>query len=157
MASFSFDATKVAPQDSFDPIPAGSYIAQVEESEVKPTKSGSGQRLNLKVRILDGNYKNRVIFNGLNIVHNDKTVEDIGQRQLSSLCHAVGVLQLTDTSQLHMKPMKIKVKIKEDKTGQWGDSNEITNYEGVQGASIAPVAAPAAPSAPAAPWARKAA
>lgn len=159
MSSFLFDASKVEPQESFEPIPAGTYIAVIEESEVKTTKAGNGQYLKLRWKILDGQYKGRVLFGNLNVSNTNAEAERIGQRQLSALCHAVGVLQLQDTQQLHAKPVKIKVKIRTDETGKYGDQNEITAYEsaGATAAFAVPAAAPSAPAAPAAPWARRAA
>jgi hypothetical protein len=53
----NFDASQVDPASSFDPIPAGKYLATITESETKPTKNGSGSYLQLTFRILDGPYK----------------------------------------------------------------------------------------------------
>ena len=41
----NFDASKVEPASSFDPIPAGKYLAVIVASELRPTKSGSGNRM----------------------------------------------------------------------------------------------------------------
>jgi len=157
MASITFDASKVAPQEAFSVIPAGSYIAQIEESEIKPTKAGTGQMLKLKWRILDGQYKNRVLFGNLNIVNANPEAEKIGQRQLSGLCHAVGVLQLQDTSQLHNKSVKIKVKVRVDESGKYDDQNDVAGFEAVSGTVVATAAPAAAPAGNAAPWAKRAA
>jgi len=155
MASLNFDASKVAPQEGFTVIPAGTYIAQIEESEIKATKSGTGQMLKLRWKILDGQHKNRVVFGNLNIVNQNPEAERIGQSQLSALCHAVGVLQLKDTSQLHNRPCKIKVKVRVDESGKYGDQNEVSGFEAAPGVAAAPTAA--APAAGSAPWAKKAA
>jgi len=159
MASFSFDASQVAPQESFSPIPAGNYTAQVIESEIKPTKSGTGQMLTLRWQVLDGEYKNRIVFDRINIVNQNPTAEQIGQRQLSAVCHAAGVLKLQDTAQLHNKPIKIKVKIRQD--AQYGDSNEVSGYDAVTGgvATAIPTQQASAPASNAAtpPWQKKAA
>ena len=153
MAQLMFNAAAVQPRSSFDPIPAGSYIASISESAIKPTKSGTGQMLTLTWDILDGQYKGRKVFDRLNIQNTNPKAEAIGQEQLSALCHAAGVLQLQDTNQLHGKPVKIKVKIRKDDTGQFEDSNEVSGYTAASGASIPAAAAPAA--APAAPWLKK--
>lgn len=160
----TFDATTVAPQDSFDCIPAGVYTAQATESEIKPTKDGTGTRLNFTFRILDGQHVGRVVFCSLNIANRSKVAEDIAQKQLSQFCYAVGVLKVSDSSQLHNRPVRIKVKIKTD--DQFGDKNEISAFEAIKnsvapsgfsppvGASFAPP--PAAPRAPTAtPWGSK--
>jgi hypothetical protein len=162
MASLNFDATNVAPSDSFAPLPAGTYIAQVTDSSIKPTKSGTGTILNLTWTILDGQFANRKVFDRVNIQNANPEAEKIGQRQLSSICHAAGVLKLADSNQLHGRPCKITLKIRVD--AQWGDSNEVKAYESA-GAGAAPgvpsfaqqaASAPIPPSA-APPWAKAAA
>ena len=160
MASFQFNAANVAPQQSFTPIPAGSYIAQVVESEIKPTKNGTGQMMNLTFEVLDGQYRNRKFFGRINVVNQSAEAERIGQSQLSALCHATGVMQLQDTVQLHGKPVKIKVKVRVDESGKYDASNEVTGYEAISGAVQVPAAsqqAQAAPAASSAPWAKRAA
>jgi hypothetical protein len=164
MAYYSFDSTQVAPAEEFSVLPAGTYHAIITESDVKPTKAGTGQRMNLTFRITDGPCANRVVFAGLNVANENPKAEEIGQRELSSLCHAVGVLKLQDTSQLHNIPVAIRVSIRKDDIGQYPDRNEIKAFMAIP--SHAPHAAPgafspapqatskpAAPQASAAPWA----
>lgn len=158
MASINFDATSVQPNDSFAPIPAGSYIAQITDSSIKPTKSGTGTILNLTWTILDGQFANRKVFDRINVQNANPEAEKIGQRQLSSICHATGVMKLQDSNQLHGKPVKITVKIRQ--SAEWGDSNEVKSYEAASGVSpasfaSAPQSAAAASAAP--PWAKAAA
>lgn len=162
MAMLNFDATTVQPNDSFSPIPAGDYIAQITNSELKPTKAGNGMILNLTWTVLDGMYANRKIFDRVNVQNQNPEAEKIGQRQLSSICHTLGVMKLQDSNQLHGKPCKIKVKIRQD--AQWGDSNEVKGYEAMNG-FVAPAqssyAQPAQQQAPqqsssTPPWARSA-
>lgn len=143
-----FNAANVAPQTAFDVLPAGDYIAQITESSIKPTKANTGMALNMTWTVLDGQYHGRKIFDRINIQNQNPEAEKIGQSQLSSICHAVGVLNLQDSNQLHGRPAKLKVKIRKD--DQWGDSNEVKGYSAVSGAS-APAAAPMfAPQQPAA-------
>lgn len=167
MASFNFNAQNVAPQSAFDPLPAGDYIAQITDSSIKPTKAGTGMSLSLTWTILDGQYVNRKVFDRINVQNQNPEAEKIGQSQLSAICHATGVMNLQDTQQLHMRPCKIKLKIRKDE--QYGDSNEVKGVSAATGApasSSAPfgnVSQPSASTAPApaaqaaAPWARSAA
>ena len=161
MATFQFDATAVEPQQSSGPIPAGTYLAQVIESDLKHLKSGNGMGLALTFQIIDGEHKNRRVWENLNVQHSNSETQRIAQAQLSSLCRAVNVPQLKDTTQLHNKPLKIRVKIRID--AKYGDSNSVASFEPASsGASYAPSpafnqpaqqAAPATQSAPAkAPW-----
>jgi hypothetical protein len=161
MAILNFDASTVQPQDSFSPIPAGDYIAQVTDSSIKPTKSGTGMILNLTWTILDGQYANRKVFDRINIQNQNPEAEKIGQRQLSSVCHAANVMKLQDSNQLHGRPCKITVKIRKDE--QYGDSNEVKGYAAAGASQSAAPMMAAAANAPqqtasaAPPWARAAA
>lgn len=163
MAQFAFDATQVAPQESLSPIPAGVYVAHIIDSEVRPLKSGMGQALALTFEVLDGQYRGRKVFTQLNVQHRGSAeAERIAQAQLSALCHAVGVLKLTDSAQLHHKPVRIRVKIRKDESGQYGDRNEVTGFEAASGVPMPPqhAAAPAVSAAASAvtpPWVKRAA
>ena len=42
-----FNANDVEPNSTFEPIPAGKYVAAITASETKPTKSGGGSFLEL--------------------------------------------------------------------------------------------------------------
>lgn len=153
MAAITFNAQAVAPQQSFDVLPAGDYIAQITDSSIKPTKSGTGMILSLTWTILDGQFVNRKVFDRINVANQNPEAERIGQSQLSSICHAVGVLNLQDSNQLHGRPCKIKVKVRKDE--QYGDSNEVKGVSAVaQGAAFQPQAV--APAVAQAPWAAQA-
>jgi len=159
MAHFNFDASQVAPQTSSGPVPAGTYLAHITESDVQPLKSGKGTGLKLTFEIIDGPHKGRRVWENLNIQHENEDTQRIAQSQLSALCHAVNVIKLQDTAALHLKPVTIKVVVREAQ-GQYQASNNIKGYESAGGARPAPIAsqaeeAPAAskPSAPA--WAKK--
>jgi len=154
VAQINFNAAEVPPQESITPIPAGVYLAQAVESDVVPTKSG-GQMAKFTFQVLQGPYANRKVFANINIRNANQDAERIGQSQLSALCHAVGLVgQLNDTAQLHLRPVMIRVKIRKDDTGQYGDRNEVTGYEAAQtpaqgagGATFPPSRPPAAPAA----------
>ncbi len=151
MAFLNFNAQSVAPQEQFECIPAGVYTAYISESEIVATKSGSGQMLKLNWRIADGPMKGRIVFDRINIVNANPKAEEIGQRQLSTLCHAVGVLQLTDTQQLHGVNCQIRVTVRKDDSGQYGDQNEVKDYRAIAGAAAPGQAAPANTSLPGVP------
>lgn len=156
MATLNFDASTVEPAKSFAPIPAGVYPAQIVESEIKPLKSGNGEALSLQFEILGNQFAGRRVFANLNIHHTNRDAERIAQEQLSAICHAVAVTRLQDSSQLHGKPMNIRVKIR--KQEGYEDRNEISGYEALPGgAAPAPAQQPAAQgNAPRKPWERAA-
>lgn len=153
--AFSFDASTVAPQASYAPIPAGVYLACVTDSDIVVPKSGNGQGLKLTFDILDGQFNGRKVFEYLNIRHSNPDTERIAQSQLSALCHAAGVIKLSDTAQLHNIPVRIRVKIR-PASGDFEARNSVSGYEAA-GPGGGAVAAPVKPAAPAAaPWAKAA-
>lgn len=162
MAYFNFDASAVAPQVTNGVLPAGTYLAHITESDVRPLSSGNGEGLKLTFEIIDGQHKGRRVWDSLNIKHNNETTQRIAQAQLSALCHAVNVIKLEDTSALHYKPVKIKVTVREA-DGKYQESNNIKGYESASGVTITSsvqVEAPApaqtsAPTSKAPAWAKK--
>ena len=122
-----FNASEVEPVTT-NLMPVGDYTAAIVQSEVKPTKSGSGQYLELVWQILEGEYSGRKIFDRLNIQNQNQVAQQIGQQALSAVCHAVGILQPNDSSDLHDIPVRIQVKISKGKDG-YDDSNDIKGYE----------------------------
>ncbi len=146
-----FDASQVEPTASFEPIPAGKYLAAITESEMKPTKNGSGSYLQMTFTIMDGEYKNRVLWARLNLNNPNATAVKIARSELSAICHAVGVLQPRDSVELHNIPLLITVKVKKrEDTGEL--TNEIKGYEPKSVAAGQPQQAPAASNTP--PWKR---
>ena len=150
MAQLNFDANTVSPADSIEAIPAGWYNAQIDQSEMKPTKDGSGAYLELRFSVLDGQYANRKVFGRLNLRNANPVAQEIAYKQLSAICHATGVLQVQDSQQLHGRPMKIKVSVRAA-SGDYEDSNELKAFKNIIEAVDGPVGAPAAQGG--APWA----
>ena len=105
-------------------LPAGKYVAQIIESEMRVTNNGMGQFLWLMLDILEGPYKGRKVFDQLNLVNQNPTTVEIAQRALSAICHATGKLQVTDSEELHLIPMTIQVTVKPPKNG-YGERNAI--------------------------------
>lgn len=152
MALLNFDATQVEPTQAFEPLPAGTYAAFITESDFTPTKNGLGSYLKLKFQIIEGEYTGRVLFTNLNLDNPNKTAVEIAQRDLSAICHAVGVLAPNDSQQLHDRPMMIKVGIQPAKDG-YEASNAIKGYEAYGQTVKAPPVQQAAPAgAVVPPW-----
>ena len=152
MAQLNFDAREVKPSSSPDPIPAGKYLVEVTDSEMKETKNKDGSYLELVFTVVDGEYRGRKLWDRLCINHpNSKTVE-IARANLSAVCHAVGVLQPQDSVQLHGLPLGVRVILKDDNNGE--KRNEVKGYYRRKDIEQ-PVAAPQAPVGDnTAPWKR---
>ena len=152
----NFDASKVDPASSLDPIPAGKYLAAIVASELRPTKSGSGHYLELTFEIAEGQHKGRRLWARLNLDNPNPQAVQIARGELSAICRAVGVLQPRDSAELHNLPLSIKVACRRrDDTDEI--SNEVKGYERREAAFSGVATAPGAtPSVPA-PQATKAA
>lgn len=115
------------PEDErqFDVLPAGDYHMQVIESEIKPTKNGSGEQLVLTLEVIDGPHQNRRVWDRLNIRNVNADSQRIAQRSLADLCLAVGITSLRNTEDLHFRPFTGRVTIKTDKSGEYGPQNRV--------------------------------
>lgn len=154
MAMIQFDAATVEPAASYDVLPKGKYLCMAIASELKATKNGTGEYLQITFEVIDGQFKGRKIFERLNIRNANKVAEDIAQRALSALCHAVGVLNLQDSEQLHDIPVVLDIRVDEPK-GDHEAQNRVKGYSSAGSAPSQPAARPAAAPAAAAPAAGK--
>jgi hypothetical protein len=114
--------------------------------------------------VLGGQYQNKHLFDRLNLQNASDQAVQIARGTLSAICRAVGVMTPKDSSELHNKPLRVKVTVK--KSDDYGEQNEVKAYkprlitdnavpplqrsESQLGSSVPP---PAASSSDAAPWA----
>lgn len=160
-----FDASQVPPDSGRDPIPSGEYVCCIVDSAMRPTKDNSGKYLELVHEIMDGPLRGRKVWARLNLVNANQQTVNIAQAQLSAICHAAGTLQVSDSQQLHNRPMLVRVEfVRADGKKRTNDSNEVRGWKAINGTGPAPVQAsafgqPAAAAAPAAtgapPWQRQ--
>ena len=114
---------------------------------MRVTKDGHGQYLYLEVDILEGQYAGRKLFDRLNLVNANPDTVQIAQRTLSSICRAVGKLQVSNSEQLHLIPLIADVRVRPPK-GMYGESNSIRYLPRNAAPTTAPTAtAPTAPIA----------
>ena len=120
-----FDANQYEAQ-SFDVLPAGEYDVVIVASSVEQTKSGTGKYLKLELQVINGQFKKRKLFDNLNLWNQSQQAQTIARGQMSAICRAIGNLTPKDSSELHMKKIRCKVKI--EKSEEYGDSNKIVGY-----------------------------
>ena len=107
--TYEADAGNLA--GDFTPVPPGDYKVIVVESEMKPTKSGTGNYLQLELEIIEGEHTGRKVIERLNIDNPNTQAVDIAQRSLNSICVAVGKMSITDSNELHSIPMIAVIKV----------------------------------------------
>ena len=138
-----FDATTVDPLDSgFTPIPEGDYEVVIVKSTNKPTKTGNGSYLELQCQVVSGEHAKRVLWARLNLKNPSSAAVEMAKRELSSICHATGVLRPKCKEELHNIPMIVHVVQVEGRNGM---QNEIKGWKAKEGAT-APAAQSAAPA-----------
>lgn len=131
MAILNFNARQVEPATGAqDALPAGYYPVIMEKSDMEPTKSGAGQFLKCQFLIIDGPHKGKRLFDRLNIVNADPTTVEIAFKKLSAIAHAVNILDVQDSAQLHNIPLKVKIKVR-PADGQYEAGNDITAYKNI--------------------------
>lgn len=129
MTRLNFDATTVAPSQGPELLPAGWYVAIIDQSEDKPTKDGLGSYLQMRFKVIEGQYVGATFFARLNLANSNPDTVRISKEQLSAICHAAGHLRVQDSQELHGKPMRVKLKVRKDKTGEYEDQNEISQWK----------------------------
>jgi hypothetical protein len=146
-----FDANTVEPTSSFDPLPAGKYLAAITGTEMKPTKNGDGSYLEIELTVLEGPHKDRKVWDRLCLVHPNAQTVKIARGNLSALCRAIGVMQPRDSVELHNIPLLVTVRVKKrEDTGEL--TNEVKGYAKKETAAGKPQQAAPTDSTP--PWKR---
>jgi len=144
----TFDATGIDPLQPFENLPAGTYRAQIVESEMRATRNGQGQYLWLMLDIVEGGYQGRKLFDQLNLINPNPQTVEMAKRSLSAICHATGRIAITDSEELHLIPMEIVVTVEPPKNG-YGARNRIRYVAKKKDAAIAyPPTRPAPAAAP---------
>lgn len=161
MAHIGVDFTNIPQYAGNEPLPTAWYNAFISASEIKPTKDAAvtnHHMLHLEFTIQGGQYNGRKVFTQLNIGHSNPATKEIAYKQLSSIAHSVGVIQVQDSQQLHNIPLKIRVKLKEggekkdnmgNVVGKYDPQNEVAGYKNINEATPGEPAGPATIGAPA--------
>ncbi len=149
---YNADSAKAAGEGGeYKPLPAGDYKVLMTESEMKDTAKG-GKMLAMTFVVADGEHKEKKFFGNLNLVNANETAQNIAHRDFGLICEQVGVKpeDVNDSSDLHMKPFMVTVKIAgyTGSDGQPKSKNEVASYKPKQAvASPSPTTAPAANTA----------
>ena len=152
-----FNPQEVEAQGGFDALPAGTYSARFKECELKTTKAGDGQYLQVVWDIAEPEaYEHRLVWDRMNIHNPNATAQDIGRRLYKQMATALGQPVCDNPEMLVDGMCRIKLKVR--KSPDYGDSNEVSGYAAIEGAPATAAKSaptPAKPAAAAPPWARK--
>lgn len=123
-----FNAKDSEKMGGFEPIPADWYIAEVVKSEMKDTAAKTGKYLTCQLKVLEGEYEGRYLFNLLNLVNPNDVAVQIAQKELASMCEACGLDEIEDSTELHGIAMAVRVTIKAA-SANYPAKNEIKAYK----------------------------
>ena len=124
---FGFTKNDVPRDDNygdFQPLPEGKYKVIISKMDEKKTKSG-GTGWNTTYQVVDGKYRNRLMFDFINTVCPSSTkAEAIGRRRVADIAEATGHADIPDPSSLLNKPFDVEVVVKPDDYNG-GTKNEV--------------------------------
>jgi len=140
---------------NYEVVPAGWYVAQITDAEIKDTKRGDGKYIKIRYDIQGPNHQGRVVFGNLNVNNPNPAAEKIGRQQLGDIMRSVGMSNVTDTDELLGKTMQIKIDIRDSE--QYGPSNEVKAWKALSAGMVpAPAVKPPASNAKTSPpWLAK--
>lgn len=131
-----FNARSVEPIGEMGALMPGWYQLIISKTEKKGTKSKDGEYIAVEYTVVGNEkFKNRKVFENLNLNNKNQAAVEIAQRTLSALCHATGQFEISDTQQLHNIPFWGKIAIESGGQGDNGqtynDRNSIIGYKSV--------------------------
>ena len=106
-------------------LPPGDYQAVITDSELKPTKNGGGQYLELVLQVQEGPYKGRKVWDRLNLFNSNQTAVVIAKQRLKAIYDATGIQNPGDSQQLHNRLLTMTVDVREY---EGRESNEVKGY-----------------------------
>lgn len=142
--------TAAEPSAGFDTMPEHECVAQVIESDCKLTSKGDGEYISLRWQILDGEFKNRILFSNFNIRNPNAVCQQIGNAEFAAVRIALFGSKdkvVNDTAELHNLPCRIKVGCRKRK-----DTGEMENHIKKYTSLNSHAAAVADPHAVKKPW-----
>ena len=159
----TFDCTSVQPQGNSAQLPVSGpegLPVIITASEMKATANDpQAGFLEMTLQVTEGEHAGQTGMFRLNIFSKSEKAVIVAMRQLSALGYVTGVLNISDSAQLHNRPFRVIVGYQKRKA-DWKDGDvEYTEVKGVKdsngadpgkskgGAAQAP-AAPAAPPTP---------
>lgn len=139
-----FNAQQYDPTQGVGSLPIGKHPVIVETSEVKANKANDGGYLQLNLRIIGGPQAGTTGAYRLNLYHTNQQTVEIAHRQLSAVCHVIGVFQINDSSQLHGIPFLIEVGPQKNDP-QYTEVKKVFDMNGNEPGKAGQGAAPAQP------------
>jgi len=116
-----------APDNKFDALPVGEYPVEVVSTDLKPTQTPGRNQIVLQLRVLDGDFKNRQVWERINLPIESEGPESFIYQRLKELSDAVpGAFDLErgtgDTESLKGAQFMIKTRNEKDNRPGYEDN-----------------------------------
>jgi hypothetical protein len=144
----AFNAQQFDPTQGGGSLPVGRHPVIIESSEVKANKANDGGYLQLNLKLIDGPQTGTTGAYRLNLYHSNPQTAEIAHRQLSAICHVIGVFNVQDSQQLHNIPFIVEVGLqKGEEAAQKGytEVKKVFDMNGNEPGKAGQGAAPAQP------------
>lgn len=119
-------------QRDYENIPDGIYRLEVTKADVAATSKGDGTILKIQYGVIEPEqYKGRIIFGNITLENPSAQAQEIGQKQLASLCRAIGLSEVEDSDELLFQAFVAKVGLsKQRKVGDnvYEPRNEVKRF-----------------------------
>jgi len=109
-------------------IPDSWQMMEIVKSEYKSNSAKTGHYLTCQVKVIDGEYKGKIVFELMNLDNPNQTAVEIAQRTLAQICDACGIEDLEDSEDLHNIPMACKIATQPGNAG-YPPKNVIKQYK----------------------------
>lgn len=113
--------------DSISCLPAGDYLAVIKKAEFKQTKAKTGHYLNCTFVVAEGPKRGSVFFVLLNLDNPNPVAVDIANKELNTICEAMGLHDVEDSDELLGIEIGVTLKVKPGDSN-YPPSNEVTAY-----------------------------
>jgi len=114
MSNFTFSANDFPDntregRGTYKELTPGEYLAQIIDTDISPTKAGTGEKLTLQFEVIEGDCAGTYIWHNLNIRNPSQQAVEISKRQLAQICRAVGMEGFQQPDELFSKRCVIVV------------------------------------------------
>ena len=129
----AFNAQQYDPTQGGGSLPVGRHPVIIESSEVKANKANDGGYLQLNLKLIDGPQMGTTGVYRLNLYHSNPQTAEIAHRQLSAICHVIGVFNVQDTQQLHNIPFIVEVDFQKGEEARQKGYTEVKRVFDING------------------------
>lgn len=121
----SIDLSNVK-SNNFETVPAGEYLVNVTNAEMKDTKSGDGKYIKAELTITQGAQEGRRLFTNFNIQNKSEKAQEIGLSSLRSLLEKAGYANPNSLESVTaLCGLRVGVKTKIRTQEGYGDTAEV--------------------------------